>query len=62
MIVALIGIGVLIVSILGAWLLVRRNEEARASDTKLLVFGLYFWVLAFLQLLILALGYWLLGR
>ncbi len=62
MAIALIGIGVLIVSILGAWLLVRRNEEARASDTKLLVFGLYFWVLAFLQLLILALGYWLLGR
>lgn len=60
--IALTGICVFLVSIIGAWLLVRRNKEAQASDTKLLVFGLYFWVLVFLQLLILALGYWQLGR
>ena len=62
MTIAITGLVVFIVSVLGAWLLVRRNAEARASDTKLLVFGLYFWVLAFLQLLMLALGYWLFGR
>ncbi len=62
MIIALIGLGVFLLSVAGAWLLVRRNAEVRGSHTTVIVFGLYFWVLAFLQLLILALGYWLLGR
>ncbi len=62
MTIAITGLGIFLVSVVGAWLLVRRNAEVKASQTTVIVFGLYFWVLAFLQLLILALGYWLFGR
>ena len=62
MIVAIIGIGILVISIIGGMLLAGRNASDRQRQTKILLFSLYFWVLAFMQLIVVAIGYSLLNR
>jgi hypothetical protein len=52
-----IGILVLAVSAGGGWLLVRRHSHEQATQVKAVLFGLYFWGLVFLQLIIAALIY-----
>lgn len=59
--VATIGIAILLVSILGGWLLVRRPVAGRQMPPVLLFF-LYFWLIAFALLLLVSLGYWLSSR
>ena len=57
MIFAIIGVTILAFSIIGGLLLVSRNASDQQRQTKILLFALYFWVLAFAQLIIVAIGY-----
>ena len=57
MIFAIIGLIILLISIIGGWLLAGRKASGQQRQTKILVFGLYFWVLTFVQLIIFAIGY-----
>jgi hypothetical protein len=57
MTVALIGIAILVISSVGAILWIKRSESSLQSQTKILLFALYFWVLVFFQLILTALGY-----
>ena len=58
--VALVGVFILALSTLGAILWVKQGDPERARQTNILLFGLYFWILAFAQLIIAALGYYFL--
>ena len=62
MIVAIIGVTVLVISITGGMLLVSRNASGQQRQMKILLFALYFWGLAFIQLIVVAIGYSLLTR
>ncbi|MEC4750359.1 hypothetical protein [Methylomicrobium sp. Wu6] len=53
----LIGIVILTLAAGGGWLLVRRHPKEYAVQVKAVLFGLYFWGLVFLQLIIAALVY-----
>jgi hypothetical protein len=55
--VATTGIIILAFSIIGGMLLGNRNVPDTQRQTKILLFVLYFWVLTFVQLLIVAIGY-----
>lgn len=55
--VAVIGIVILVISIIGALLWVKRSESGMQRQTKILLFALYFWVLVFVQLILVSLGY-----
>ena len=58
----IIGIGIIIVSALAGIFLARRHTEQHQTPVKMILFGLYFWGLVFLQLLIAALVYMLIRR
>ena len=62
MIVAIIGISILAISIIGGMLLACRNASDRQRQTKILFFALYFWVLTFMQLIVVAIGYSVLNK
>lgn len=62
MIIAIIGITILVISIMGGMLLANRNSSDRQRQTKILFFALYFWVLTFIQLIVVALGYAVLNK
>ena len=57
MIFATIGVTILVISIIGGLLLVSRNASDQQRQAKILLFALYFWVLIFAQLIIVAVGY-----
>ena len=57
MIIAIIGITILTISIVGGLLLARRNASDKQRQTKILLFALFFWVLVFVQLIIVAIVY-----
>jgi hypothetical protein len=57
MIVAIIGITILVISIIGGLLLSSRNASDQQRQTKILLFALYFWILTFIQLIVAAIGY-----
>ena len=57
MIFAIVGLIILVISIVGGLLLVSRNASDQQRQTKILLFALYFWVLIFAQLIIVAVGY-----
>jgi len=57
MTVAIIGIAILVISTVGATLWVKRSESGRQRQVKILLFALYFWVLVFVQLILVSLGY-----
>jgi len=52
-----IGFFILTVAAGGGWLLVKRHPKEHATQVKAVLFGLYFWGLVFLQLIIAALLY-----
>ncbi len=54
---ALIGAVMLFVSTLGGWLLVRYKRVNKSKQVKWALFVLYFWVLNFVQLIVLAIVY-----
>ena len=62
MTVAMIGIAILVISIVGAMFWVNRHDSVEQKQTKILLFALYFWILAFLQLILIAVGYSVLTR
>jgi len=62
MIVAIIGVTILAISIVGGLLLAKRNATDRQRQTKVLLFVLFFWVLAFVQLIVFAIGYSVMTR
>jgi len=57
MIFAIIGVIMLVISIIGGLLLASRNASDQQRQTKILLFALFFWVLTFAQLIIVAIGY-----
>ena len=57
MTVAIIGIAILVISTVGATLWIKRSESGRQRQVKILLFALYFWVLVFVQLILVSLGY-----
>ena len=57
MIFAIIGVIILVISIIGGLLLANRNASDQQRQTKILLFALFFWVLVFAQLIIVAIGY-----
>jgi hypothetical protein len=62
MITAVIGIAILVISATGAIVLAKRNTAVRQRQGKILLFGLYFWVIAFAQLFLVAIVYALYTR
>ena len=62
MIVTVLGIAILVIATLGAVLWVRRSAPGQPRQAKILLFGLYFWVLAFVQLIVAALFYYVYSR
>ena len=57
MIVVIISVTILVVSVIGGMLLASRNASDQQRQTKILLFALYFWLLAFVQLIVAAIGY-----
>ena len=57
MTVAMVGVAILVISTVGAILWVNRSGSDKQRQTKLLLFALYFWILAFIQLILSAVGY-----
>ena len=57
MYVAIAGIVIVAVSVLGAVTWIRRHETARQNQAKVLLFALYFWLLVFIQLILAAIAY-----
>ncbi len=62
MLVAVIGVVILLLSVAGAILWVRHEAAGQERQTRVLLFALYFWVLAFIQIIVVGVGYWLLTR
>ena len=56
------SLAIAIVSIAGAWFFSGRNRSPDRAQTRILLFGLYFWLLAFIQLIVYALAYSILSR
>ena len=57
MVVAAVGIAILLISVVGAVLWARGSAADQPRQAKILLFFLYFWLLAFLQIIIAAIGY-----
>ena len=57
MTITTIGIAILVISTLGALLWVKQSESGKHGQAKVLLFALYFWILAFIQLILVAIGY-----
>jgi len=57
-----IGVGIVIISALGGVFFIKRNSPQQPKQVKAVLFGLYFWGLVFLQLLVFGLGYYLLNK
>jgi len=62
MIVAIVGLSILVISTVGGLLLVNRHASGQQRQTKILLFLLCFWMLAVVQLIIAALGFWMVNR
>jgi hypothetical protein len=62
MIIAITGIAILVISVAGGLLLVGRDAPGRQRQTKILLFALYFWMLSFIQLIVVAIAYWVVTR
>ncbi|MFA6162951.1 MAG: hypothetical protein WC685_05955 [Methylobacter sp.] len=59
---ALIGVAIAVISTLGGIFFVKRNSPQQPIQVKAILFGLYFWGLVFLQLMIYALVYSTINR
>ena len=56
--IALIGIAIALMATLGGIIMVRRNSSQQPIPIKVVLFGLYFWGLVFLQLIGVGLLFW----
>ena len=59
---AAIGVGIVIISALGAVFFIKLNSSQQPTEVKTVLFGLYFWGLVFLQLIVFGLGYYLINK
>ncbi|MGR8978481.1 MAG: hypothetical protein ACU84H_00095 [Gammaproteobacteria bacterium] len=59
--IALIGLAIFLISAAGGLLLVKRHTQ-QPKQVKAVLFGLYFWGLAFLQLMIASFAYYLIKK
>jgi hypothetical protein len=59
---AAIGVAMVIISTLGGLFFIKRNSSQQPKQVKVILFGLYFWGLAFLQLMVFGLGYHLIKK
>jgi len=59
---AIIGVIILVISIIGGVLQACHNTPDQHRQTKILLFVLYFWLLAFVQLIVAAIGYFVMVR
>ena len=50
--IALIGVAIVLMATLGGIVIVRRNSPQQPIQVKAVLFGLYFWGLVFLQLVV----------
>ena len=57
MLVAATGIAILVISVIGAILWAGQSVSGQPRQARILLFFLYFWVLAFVQLIVVAIGY-----
>ncbi|WAK00803.1 hypothetical protein [Methylobacter sp. YRD-M1] len=55
--IAIIGAVMVIIAVIGGILFVRRHTEQPQIQVKMVLFGLYFWGLIFVEIIILALAY-----
>lgn len=62
MMTAITGLAIIVISAIGAVILARRNPSVRQRQGKILLFGLYFWLIAFAQLFLAAIAYWVYTR
>ena len=62
MIVVIIGVAILVISVTGGVLLAGRNASEQQRQTRILLFVLFFWLLTFAQLILVAIGYSVLAR
>ena len=62
MIVVIIGVAILVISVIGGVLLAGRNASEQQRQTRILLFVLYFWLLTFAQLILVAIGYSVLAK
>ena len=53
----IVGTAILVISTVGATLWARQSGAGKPRQAKILLFGLYFWILVFLQLILAAVGY-----
>jgi hypothetical protein len=60
--IAAIGVGIAVISTLGGLFFVQRNSPQQPKQVKAVLFGLYFWGLIFLQLIVFGLSYYLLNK
>ena len=58
----LIGVGMLLVAIVGGIYLAKKNAVEQQNQLKVMLFVLYFWVLVFVQIILLALGYYIFNK
>jgi hypothetical protein len=62
MIVVIIGVAILVISVIGGVLLAGRNASDQQRQTRILLFVLFFWLLTFAQLILVAIGYSVLAK
>jgi glucose uptake protein GlcU len=53
---AAIGAGIVIISTIGGVFFVKRDSSQQPKQVKAVLFGLYFWGLVFLQLIVFGIG------
>jgi hypothetical protein len=58
MYIALTGVAIALLATLGGVVMVRRNSPAQPVPVKIVLFGIYFWGLVFLQLVVFGLLYY----
>lgn len=62
MIIVIIGVAILVFSVIGGMLLAGRNASDQQRQTRILLFVLFFWLLTFAQLILVAIGYSVLAK
>jgi len=62
MTITFVSVAIFVISLVGGLWLANRNAAQQQRQTKILLFALYFWILAFVQLIITAILYALMHR
>jgi hypothetical protein len=57
MIIAGVSIAIFLIALIGAIFRARRSASDKQRQMKILIFALYFWILVFIQLILVAIAY-----